>query len=341
MSNRLISLIALIIIFGWMYGAYYYFFILNKWNMTITTNIDNYTVQLYNSKLKTTFSTKCLEPVCELIDLAPFQYEMTLSKEGYKDYVKKIAIISWEKIEVKAVLEKQLFMEKVETSQTQDDSDTQKQIEKVRELSFLQKTYKYVLLPEFGYFYFQDNQDGSLSLFWKNGTQSLNLYSFSKIKPVDLDVKLVAQTDNMILILHGEESYIYDLWNNTVEKIFFPQKLDYVKKSWNIYHFVNEKGTFLYDTLSKKMEYFYLFKDFVYYDDEYYLWIISALETQKKKNYNLEAVSGNLIIKYNFKTKTIKVLETTDTTISKMVMENKRLYFYDSSNNKYQVKNIE
>lgn len=62
--------------------------------MSISTNIENYKVSLYNSKLKTSFSTECLQAVCELIDLAPFQYEMTLSKEGYKDYVKTISIVS-------------------------------------------------------------------------------------------------------------------------------------------------------------------------------------------------------------------------------------------------------
>lgn|GEM_PF-5221661 len=39
----------------------------------------------------------------------------------------------------------------------------------------------------------------------------------------------------------------------------------------HIYHLINDKGTFLYDTNTKNIEYFYLFKDFIYYDNEHYL----------------------------------------------------------------------
>lgn len=309
--------------------------------MTLYTNIENYSVSLYNSKLKTSFSTQCLQTVCELIDLAPFQYEMTLSKEGYKNYTQNITITPWEDLVIKAVLEKQLLIKKIETPEMPEEENTKNQIEKVRDLSFLQKTYKYFSLSELGDFYFQENSDNSLTLFRKNQSQTLNLYSFEKIKSVFLDIKPVFQTNDMIAIFHAEDAYIYDLSDNTIEKVYFPQKIDYVKKSGNFYHFVNEKGTFLYDTRSKKMEYFYLFKDFIPYEDDFYLGIIFASETEKKKNYNLEHTSHNLIIKYNFKTKQIKVLETTSTNVTKITLEDNAVYFYDNGENKYQVKNID
>ena len=341
MSNRLISLLILIVIFWGIYWLYYYFFILNKGDMSISTNIENYKVSLYNSKLKTSFSTECLQSVCELIDLAPFQYEMTLSKEGYKDYVKTISIVSWEKLQLKVALEKQLLMEKIDIPLTQNLADTEKQIEEVRELSFLQKSYKYFLIPHLGYFYFQENEDNSLTLFQKNGQETLNLYSFQKIERIFLDIQGVEQTNNMIFISYWDDKFIYNLSNNSIEKIYFPQKVNYVKQMHQVYHLINDKGTFLYDTNTKNIEYFYLFKDFIYYDNENYLWIIFLSETEKKNNYNLSHLSGNLIVKYNFKTKTMKVLETTNINITKIILENNNLYFYDSWDNKYQVKNIE
>lgn len=308
--------------------------------MSISTNIENYKVSLYNSKLKTSFSTECLQSVCELIDLAPFQYEMTLSKDGYKDYVETISIISWEKLQLKVVLEKQLLIEKIDIPLTQTLADTEKQIEEVRELSFLQKSYKYFLIPHLWYFYFQENEDNSLTLFQKNGQETLNLYSFQKIERAFLDIQGIEQTNNMIFISYWDDKFIYNLSNNSIEKIYFPQKVNYVKQMHQVYHLINDKGTFLYDINTKNIEYFYLFKDFIYYDNEHYLWIIFLSETEKKNNYNLSDLSGNLIVKYNFKTKKIKVLETTHINITKIILENNKVYFYDSWDNKYQVKNI-
>lgn len=340
MSNRLVSLLILIVTFWSIYGLYYYFFVLNKGELTLTTNIDTYKVTLYNSKLKTSFATDCLQSVCELIDLAPFQYEMTLSREWYKDVNQTITIVSWEKLQIQATFEKQLIMEQIETP-VSETLNTETQIEQVRELSFLQKTYKYFQLPNLGYFYFHENDDNSLSLLHNNGIEIQNLYSFAKIERKLLDIIEIDQTNNSLLITHGDDKYIYDLWNNSIEKIYFPQKVNFIKKWKNSYHFVNDKGTFLYDNTTKKIEYFYLFKDFIYYDDENYLWVISSSEIEKKKNYNLENTSWNLIVKYNFKTRAIKVLETTNINISKITLENKNVYFYDAGGNKYEVKNIE
>jgi hypothetical protein len=36
---------------------------------------------MYSEKLRTSFSSYCKNKKCELIDLAPFDYELTLEKE--------------------------------------------------------------------------------------------------------------------------------------------------------------------------------------------------------------------------------------------------------------------
>ena len=92
MYNKLISLLILIVIFWGMYGFYYYFFVMNKGNLTIDGNIWWYTISLYTEKLKTSFSSECKNKKCELIDIAPFDYTLTVKKDWYKDYSLEIKI---------------------------------------------------------------------------------------------------------------------------------------------------------------------------------------------------------------------------------------------------------
>jgi hypothetical protein len=215
------------------------------------------------------------------------------------------------------------------------------QIDKFREIAQLQKKYKYVNLDDLWYFYFEDNGDDTITLYNKLQDDVKNLYTFTKIERNLIDLQKLHQSNKSIFISYWDEKYIYNLDNNSILKIFFPQNVNYVKVDENIYSFVNEKWTFLYDINTQKIEYFYLFKDFINYDSENYLWVIFKDEEEKKKNHNLQNKSWNLIVKYNFKTKTIKILETTDLNISKIFLEENRVYFYDDLENKYLVQNIE
>lgn len=345
MHNKLISLFILIAIFWWIYYFFYYFFILNKWGLTITSNVSDYQVSMYTDKLKTSFSTECKKKKCELIDLAPFEYEISIKKEGYKEYKKTLTIEKKSTLPLEIYLEKQISIKQIiPTSENSLQSDLPKsqQLEKFREISFLQKSYKFIELDTLGHFYFLVNEDGTLSLFNKKDSIDTKLYSFNKIERAKLDIQKVYQSNNLILITYWDEKNIYNLESGTIQKIFFPQTVNYVKKYWNTFSFVNDKWTFIYDSKSNKIEYFYTFKDFINYDENNYFWVIYKDEIEKKNNYNLQEYKDtNLIVKYNFNTKNIKVLETTSQNIYKIVKENDTIYFYDISWEKYLVNNIE
>lgn len=339
MSNRLVSLLILVLTFWALYLFYYYFFVLNKWTLTLNWNVWEYTVQMYNDKLKTSFETYCINQKCELIDLAPFDYKITISKNWYKNFIKDIKILKKTNILIDFSLEKQL-----ELKQINKEEDLQKensQLDKFREIAELQKKYKYINIDDLGYFYFEDNGDDTITLYNKINDDIKNLYTFTKIERNLIDIQKLYQTNKSIFISYWDEKYFYNLDDNNILKVFFPQNINYVKVDENIYSFVNEKWTFLYDLNTQKIEYFYLFKDFINYDSENYLWIIFDNEAEKKKNHNLENRSWNLIVKYNFKTKAIKILETTQLNISKILFEENKIYFYDDLGNKYLIDNIE
>lgn len=346
MYNKFISLFILITLFWWIYYFFYYFFVLNKWGLTLTLNVSDYQVSLYTDKLKTSFSSNCKKEICELIDLAPFDYEITIKKDWYKDYTKNIKIQKKSTMKLNINLEKQISIQPITSSiiETSEKlwSNNHNQLEKFREISFLQKSYIFFDLPDLGYFYFLLNNDSTITLFHKKDWKSTQLYSFQKIEKSKLDIQKIYQSYNLILIVYGDEKYIYNLNSGTIEKVFFPQRVNYVKQYLNTFSFVNDKGTFVYDMKNNHFEYFYLFKDFIQYDENNYFWVIYKDEIEKKKNYNLQEYKDtNLIVKYNFHTKNIKVLETTSQNIYKIVKEDDTLYFYDISWEKYLVNNIE
>lgn len=339
MLNKLLSLLILVVTLWLVYWFYYYFFVLNKWRLTINTNTDNYIVNLYNDKLKINFATECKNPKCELIDLAPFDYTITISKEWFKEVKQNIKILSKKTINLSFNLEKQLLIKEINNVDMKE-TQTWNQLEKFREISSLQKSYKFFNLDTLWYFYFILNEDNTISLFNKVWSVEKKLYSFIKVSPENIDLWKVFQTDNIIFISIWEEKYIYNLLDDTIDKIFFPQSINYIKRNWKIFSFVNDKWTFLYDNETRKIEYFYLFKDFIFYDDKNYLWIIYDDEIEKKKNYNLEKKDWNLVVKYNFKTKNIEVIENIQMNVKKIILENKKVYFFDEFGKKYLVDNI-
>lgn len=341
MYNKIISFLILIFLFWGIYFLYYYFFILNKWNLTLISNVENYKVYLYNNKIKTSFWSECKIFKCELIDLAPFEYEITIKKDWYKNIKKNIKISKKATLKIEINLEKELQIKKIQEEENTLSWTQNNNIDKFRELAELKKSYLFFDEKDFWYFYFKDNWDWTLFLFRKKDWIETKLYSFLKTDKKNLDLKKVENDDEEFLFIsYNENKYLYDLKYWKIWEFLFPQNVDYVKKYNNIFSIINEKWTFLYDLDNEKIEYFDLFKDFVYLDKNHYLWIIFKDEIQKLQDYNLENYKDNLIIKYNFNNKEMKVLQTTNIDIKKIIIQNWNIYFLDNFNNKYLVDNF-
>lgn len=341
MSNRLISLLIFLFIIFWLWYSYYYFFIENKWNLTLNWNISNYKVELYAEKLWASFTSECKNNKCELIDLAPFNYELTIKKDGYKNYVENIKITSKDTLELEFYLEKQISINKMPQRIVKNETDSEK-VSRFRELSFLQKAFKYFEIEDLWIFYFIDNKNNTLSLFYRKWDIDTKIFTFNEIADDKLYLDKIYQTEDEIYVIYSDDIYIFNLNTGKEKKIFFPQDLSYIKKNLNEYSLINDKWTFVYNINSEKVDYFYMFKDFIIYDKENYLWIIYNNEAEKLKNYNLPYIeNNNYIIKYNYNTKQVKVLEKTSYNIKKIVNQSDKIYFYDDKDNKYLVNNID
>jgi hypothetical protein len=124
------------------------------------------------------------------------------------------------------------------------------------------------------------------------------------------------------------------------EQIDFAQDLKYAKKDGNILSLVNDKWVFLYDVISQKTEYFYLFKDFIYVSSTQYLWVIFADEIQKKKNFWYESESQNIFVLYDFTTQEKNIVYRTSQKVVKLLFEQSNIYFYDEKWEKFLIENI-
>lgn len=362
LSNKIRAILMLIVAWVIVFMLYYWFFILNKWDLTIESNMWNYEVSLYAKNLRTSFNTTCQYSICEMIDIAPFEYTLTISKDWYKDIVRDIKIKARWAIAIDVELEKDLKIEKIPDQVAVDGGDElvddielgeleQKQLE-VRQkqeqlardrLNMLKwSSYKYFDIDDLWLFYFVEWNNNDIELFRLDWDESISLFTFTKELSRDIFLDKIYQTNNMIVISFPEDKYLYDLDLGISTKVFFPQELNYVKKEQKIYHFVNDKWTFLYTPISDGITYFQLFRDFINYDSKNYLGIIYWDEEQKKKNYNIKPSDDglNLVVKYNYDTRELDVLKGTPMTITKIIKQDNIIYIYDINSDIYEISNI-
>lgn len=349
MKNKIISLIIFLSIIWFFVFIYYYFLVLNKATIVIKANTTNYKVYLKNKKLDITFQTNCQKEICTLIEIAPLEYELKIEKENYKTYTSDIKVPYKSTLEIPIKLKKEFYIEKIspkENDSTKEEiSEEEKQknalieekIKQIRERNTISKqVYKSYNIDEKWFFYLVKNKE-NLDIYYKKTDEKI--YSILKTDINNFEIKNVFNEENYIYIKTKDTKIIYDLLSWKTYDFFFPQDINYIKKTKNIIFLVNDKWTFICDLDTKKVEYFYLFKDFIVLDEENYLWVIFDEEKDKKKNYNISS-EKDLIIKYNSKTKNLSILKESPIKISKIISKSWEYYFYDIQDNIFKINNF-
>ena len=205
MYNKLISLLTLVVIIWWLFYLFIYFFIINKWNIILNSNVSDYKVILYTDKIKTNLETTCKKQKCELINLAPFDYIITIQKQWYKDFksnikVEKKSTISFDIYLEKQIVIKQIPIENNQINNIEINNNNDKinnevpsynliKLNKLRDLAKLKKSYAFFNLVDLWYFYFLENSDSTLTLFNKTDLDNTKISSFNKIKKDKLDIQ--------------------------------------------------------------------------------------------------------------------------------------------------------
>jgi len=343
MSNRMLAVLILVIFFSCIVWLYLYFFVFYTWSLTIKTNTNWYSVSLYSNNIKKALKYSCEKNICTFNDIPPLTYSLDVSKEWYKNFRETITVHRRENKSLNLFLEKEVVFKKVleEKSSTWNirNINISNKIQELKDNLEIKNSYLNFDLKELWNFYFIASLD-KLTLYRKLWTVKTRLYDFEKISKDKIDILQIYGTKKEILISIWDDKYIYDLnyWKTT--KFILVPKVSYVKKNNNIYSLVTKKGTFLYDNITAKIEYFYFFKDFVYFDDSSYIWVVYLDDKERLKNYNLESEWKNLIVKYDYKTKERKILQKTSIKIVKIIKEKTWIYIFDNEGNKYLIENI-
>ena len=98
MSNRVLWVLILIWVIGLAILVNMYFFVYYTSSLIITSNISEYNVYLEKISIWKFSDYDCKEKVCNIKDLAPLEYKLSVSKDGYKSIEKNIKVPAREKL---------------------------------------------------------------------------------------------------------------------------------------------------------------------------------------------------------------------------------------------------
>ena len=338
MSNRILWILILFLIFISGYFFYQYFFVYNLVKLKISSNVENYKVELYAKKVGQTFNFECKEKKCILEDISPFSYDLEIIKFDYLSFKKDIEIKEGEDFYLDIVLEKNTSLEKLEIKEI---SGLEKKIkispkEKIEALRKKNKNYLIIKLKDNREFYFVE-KNWKLDLIYDKN----KIWTFDKIEKSKLLIREVIWNRNFILINIANNKYLYDIVSGKMISINLKIPINYIKKWLNDTEFllVTSKWTFIYSLLNESIEYFIFFKDYIYFLD-YYIWVINFDEKTKLINLWLESEKENLIIRYNPNTKEKKVLYKTGLSIEKIIKNKDKVIITNEKGEEYELKNF-
>lgn len=173
---------------------------------------------------------------------------------------------------------------------------------------------------------------------YRNKEEIRDITSFTKVPEKDIYAEYIGETKKVFLQI-GKISYIFELQSGKLHTLPFEIGVKYIKATLkaSLYLVVTEKGIFLYDTLTKKSEFLYLFQDFVYFQDAL-IGVIYSDETEKKKNFNLTQ-NGNLVIYYTPEDKKRRVLLASDLKIDRIELQGEKV-IVSTGKTQYELKNF-
>lgn len=325
MKNRLYGFLMLILAIWFFYWMYYYFQVLNKWNIIINSNIWNYKVLLHSKTLKITFSTNCENQKCELLDISPIEYDMTIVKDWYDDYFLNFKLANKESKKIDINLKKTIYLEKIEENISNDNN--------------FWLFYKYFLIDE-KLFFFKEDENNILNLFLKSDWKITKLYTFLKTDKKNIFIDKVYGAQNYFYIKYDDKDYIYDLQNFKIDDFKRDYDIKYVKKQENNFIFILNKWVFYTDLNLENIVNISLFDDFVILNENEFLFYVNWDDINLKKKYNITSNQA-VLLTYNTKSKksTQKFITPKDK-IDKIFINNDDLIIM-SWKNFYKIINLE
>lgn len=319
MNPRLYALLILIGTIGFFVLLYLYFFVYYTATVVIDANVGGYKVDFFAPSTAQKRSVDCPEPRCEIAEVSPFEYNITFSKPEYKNSALSVKIEPRKKQEFVIELEKQAKLEAlIQEAQIQETS--KQKIQRLREDNLYLASFK---LDENRKATF--SQKGERMVFELRGTGSVQkIADFARTWGEAIHAEYISDTQKVFLKI-SQTAYIFDSDVWVLHSLPFEIEVRYIKPTKKLSQFlvVTEKWTFLYDTATKKSEFQYVFRDFVFWQQAQ-IGVIYDDETQKKENFNLTQ-KGNIVIYYTQAERDRKVLLVTDLDIDRIEIQGEKV----------------
>lgn len=292
--------------------TYLYFFVYYTATLTVNSNVWGYRVEFFSKSTAQKRIEECPKMECVIQDLAPFEYNVSIFKPDYESQNLSIQVIARRSEALFIDLQKKAKLSKIIPIDIEESPE--EQIQRIRTEN---RSYARFELREDVFLTFKE-QGTRLEMFFETSWNSQLISDFQTVWKSEILADNILDSDSIFLTL-GNDSYIFDTRQWKLIQLDFQIKIYYIKagsSAWE-YLIITEKWAFLYESNSWKSEFQYLFQDYVFLDEQL-IWVIFEQEEQKRKNFNLQEETWNLIIKYNPQDKTRKILYTTDQKIERI-----------------------
>lgn len=304
MLRKLYALFILIGTLGALLLVYLYFFVYYTSIIELSTNTDNYQVELFSQKTAKKWVYSCNENPCILSGVAPLSYMIHISATWFQKESFSEVVPARSRIQIQKELEKQARLRLWEDWTIRQPL---REIERLRE----EKQYaaRFDLYKEQRAVIEVEETLATIYIIDSKGKRKIT--SFSDIALDRIVLAPISESRDVFMYL-WEKQYIYQADQGNLIEIQFPFKIKYIKQTQqrHMYHLVSEEGSFLYDITDKSFEYQYLFHDFIY-DWKNIIGVLKDEEEQKKKNFSLSQ-RGTLLVYYDISSKDKRVLLTID-----------------------------
>lgn len=168
---------------------------------------------------------------------------------------------------------------------------------------------------------------------WEN-----SLWFFDIVLKDDLNISEIFWENKYFLIEIWENKYIYSKQKWFIKKFETKLKITYSKYSnGNFIFFSDEKWSFILYKDKNDLEYFPLFKDFIFYKD-WYIWIIDYLDFERKSRFSLPW-SKNIIFYFEPDTNKQKIIYELDFYPKKIYEFENKIFFENKNDDKFFLEN--
>jgi hypothetical protein len=338
MSNRILALLVLILFSVFAYFIYAYFFIYYNASIHISSNIENYKVNLYVKKIAKSFTYDCPQKECDIKDIAPFDYNMTLSKTWYQDDFRVIAIKKSSKNNLTVDFKKIVLLKNIE-------AEAKKEISKDAKIQLIKlKAWSYAFFElgeKWNYFFVEKWNSLSLNHLSPAWVLQENIGTFKKVAKDVIFLQAVLWDSDDIYIEIWDEKYIFSAEFNLLKKVDLGVKISYVKP-WDKDKFllVSDVGTYIFSFYQGTTEYFPLFFDFVA-GEKKLIGYIKQDDSSRLKNFWLESEKQNIILEFDRTSLDKKVLLKSTEDIVKIYAKKGKIYAEESGGKVFELEGVE